>query len=76
MYDKDRYFTVTGNHLAGTPETIEERDLSSLHSRLPTLDPENKKPPKSVTSLKKRESKFETLLAGEGIRGQSQGVRC
>src|SRR5215204_1800681 len=24
-YDRDRYFTVTGKHLAGTPETIEGR---------------------------------------------------
>src|SRR5262245_14624283 len=25
MYDRERYLTVTGRHLAGTPETIEER---------------------------------------------------
>jgi|GEM_PF-2614832 len=26
VYDSVRYFTVTGNHLGGTPETIEERN--------------------------------------------------
>jgi hypothetical protein len=25
LYDQDRYFTVTGNHLAGTADTIEDR---------------------------------------------------
>jgi hypothetical protein len=25
MYDRGRYFTVTGEHLAGTPFTIERR---------------------------------------------------
>lgn len=36
MYDQDRYFTVTGNHLDGTPETIEERqaELEALHAEL------------------------------------------
>jgi primase-polymerase (primpol)-like protein len=33
MYDFGRYFTVTGDHVAGTPLTIEERDLAALHSR-------------------------------------------
>lgn len=34
MYDCKRYFTVTGNHLAGTPTTIEERQdvLDALSS--------------------------------------------
>lgn len=34
MYDQARYFTVTGNHLAGTPTTIETRqqELNDLHA--------------------------------------------
>jgi len=34
IYDCKRYFTVTGNHLPGTPTTIEERQdvLDALHS--------------------------------------------
>ena len=36
LYDRDRYFTVTGNHVAGTPVTIEPRnaELATLHARL------------------------------------------
>jgi hypothetical protein len=35
LYDRDRYFTVTGHHLAGTPLTIEHREeqLRALHTR-------------------------------------------
>jgi hypothetical protein len=33
IYDRDRYFTVTGRHLAGTPSTIEDRqeELDDLY---------------------------------------------
>ena len=36
MYGSGRFFTVTGNHLEGTPETIEDRqpELEDLHTRL------------------------------------------
>jgi hypothetical protein len=36
MYDAGRYFTITGNHLDGTPTTIEERtpDLAALHAQI------------------------------------------
>ena len=36
MYGEGRYFTVTGNHLDGTPHTIEERThaLKDLHFRI------------------------------------------
>ena len=36
LYDRDRYFTITGRHVAGTPLTIEARNpqLSALHDRL------------------------------------------
>ena len=36
MYDSGRFFTVTGNHLEGTPGTIEDRqaELEDLHKRL------------------------------------------
>jgi putative DNA primase/helicase len=36
MYDQARYFTVTGCHLAGTPDTIDERPLAlaALHARI------------------------------------------
>ncbi|MDY6777746.1 MAG: hypothetical protein SVU32_03710 [Candidatus Nanohaloarchaea archaeon] len=33
LYDRDRYFTVTGDHVAGTPATVEERtaELAAVH---------------------------------------------
>ena len=36
IYGRGRYFTVTGQHLAGTPRTVEVRsaELSALHARL------------------------------------------
>jgi hypothetical protein len=36
MYDSARYFTVTGQHLAGTPRTVEARqaELTALHAEL------------------------------------------
>jgi len=36
MYDRARFFTVTGRHLAGTPPTVEGRHaaLAALHARL------------------------------------------
>jgi putative DNA primase/helicase len=34
MYDNGRYFTVTGDHFTGSPLTVEERDLTALHTRL------------------------------------------
>ena len=36
LYDRDRYFTVTGQHVAGTPRTVEPRSaqLRALHVRL------------------------------------------
>ena len=34
--DRDRYFTITGAHVAGTPQTIEERtrELAALHRQV------------------------------------------
>jgi hypothetical protein len=36
VYDGRRYFTVTGQHVRGTPQTINERatELSALHARI------------------------------------------
>jgi len=64
MYDRARYFTVTGDHLEGTPLAIQGRDLSSLHSRLKTIDPLQKMPPKPVPISTRRSSKFDALMAG------------
>ena len=36
MYDRGRYFTVTGRHLPGTPTTLEDRqqELEALHAEI------------------------------------------
>lgn len=38
VYDRNRYLTVTGNHLTGTPERIEDRTeaIAALHARYGT----------------------------------------
>ena len=45
MYDRGRFFTVTGRHLSGTPKHVEDRQpqLEALHRRL--------FPPRSAPSL-------------------------
>lgn len=48
IYDRDRFFTVTGRHLEGTPKTVEDRQqpLEELCHRLwPATAPESLAPP-------------------------------
>lgn len=51
LYDQERYFTVTGEHLPGTPTTIEDRveELLRLHS---FLFPESDRSERSVRSVR------------------------
>ncbi len=60
IYDKDRYFTVTGQHLAGTPLAVEPRsaELAALHlQRFGTQQsPVPPTPVASVTSTKSHAS--------------------
>src|SRR5918998_1633274 len=46
MYDRGRFFTVTGNHLRGTPTSVEERQrqIGALHARLFPLNPPEASP--------------------------------
>ncbi len=46
MYSTGRYFTVTGQHVAGTPTTIEERTaaLAALHARIFGTDRHDQRP--------------------------------
>jgi putative DNA primase/helicase len=46
MYDRARFFTVTGQHLEGTPRTIEERttQLAALHARIFGSNGDDRKP--------------------------------
>jgi len=45
IYDQERFFTVTGNHLDGTPNTIQERqkELNLLHAELFPPEPKENK---------------------------------
>jgi hypothetical protein len=85
MYDSARYFTMTGGVVKAVSAQIEERDLTSLHSRLATLDPEHKKgdpvptaPSSGVSPPQtKLGPKFDLLMAGRwkeaGYASQSEG---
>lgn len=59
---------MTGKHVSGTPLTVETKDLKSLQSRLPLLDPqqtgkaENRKSKASSVSVSG--SKFDALVGG------------
>lgn len=53
LYDRDRYFTVTGAHLEGTPRTVEQRtaELTALHRDLFDA-PDRDEPASDVTTSK------------------------
>ncbi|MEW6635612.1 MAG: DUF3987 domain-containing protein [Actinomycetota bacterium] len=50
MYDRGRFFTVTGRHLPGTPRSIEDRqaEIEALHARL--FPPSEQAPPDGVAA--------------------------
>lgn len=52
MYESGRYFTVTGQHLAGTPRTLEDRTgtLTALHAKLFGPAPRKTSPPSKPPS--------------------------
>lgn len=80
MYDRERYFTVTGNHLAGTPLVVEQRgeQLAGLHAEVFDRGERGKRPaPRApgpaepddarlieLASRSKSGSKFRSLWAG------------
>ena len=80
IYSEGRYFTVTGQHVAGTPRTIEERTeaLARLHARIfPAVErePVTQRPAPDVTlddaallakaSTAKNGAKFSALWGGD-----------
>jgi len=44
VYTKGRYFTITGDHVAGTPTTINQRDLTPFHTKFILAGGEAKAP--------------------------------
>jgi putative DNA primase/helicase len=87
MYDRDRFFVVTGSHLEGTPETIEDRQtqLDKLHKLIFDKKTEKKdfgsREPKSpelsdediisIAQQAKNRFKFELLYVAGDIGGYS-----
>ena len=80
IYDRSRYFTVTGQHVKGTPRTIEERqqELDALYAELwPEKPSSNGHTPLSagpgrsaweviaLASRARNSAKFEALMRGE-----------
>lgn len=75
IYDRGRYFTVTGQHLPGTPTTLEDRqgELDSLHREIFGPNP-SEKPAPTATSAGPLEdedllAKARTARNGEKFRG-------
>jgi len=63
MYDRGRFFTVTGRHLSGTPKQVEnrQREISALHTRIfPPL--EESAPPTDHTEISTHTSSDEEIL--------------
>jgi len=78
LYDRDRYFTATGKHLAGSPEDVEERQeaLEAFHARLfnvPASSAKETNTPPALTTYEiiRRASaaengpKFDRLMRGD-----------
>jgi hypothetical protein len=63
VYDRGRYFTVTGQHLEGTPLTVEDRQeqLSALYAE--TFKPEEE-PPAEEPPKPKGQTKLDLLMEG------------
>lgn len=88
MYDKGRFFTVTGNQLPGTPNTVNEAQpaVNALYDKWftkekkenqPITQPENNKSDEDIINICKKaknSEKFERLYAGniEGFPSQSE----
>jgi putative DNA primase/helicase len=76
-YDRARFFTWTGNHLPGTPETIEARQpqLDALCAKYFPADPPAAPAPKEISSLDDRElwDRMFASASGEQIRALFAG---
>jgi hypothetical protein len=75
MYDSNRYFTVTGEHMAGTPTTIEERqkELEEIHQSFiaPKQETRPKQVPVEPCSLNEQEILEKAFAAKNGNELQS-----
>lgn len=82
VYDRGRYFTVTGNHLAGTPETIENRQseiealITKHFPKVSEIDPERKQTAFPETSLDERVRAWREHLnkCGKPVSGKGEAM--
>jgi hypothetical protein len=77
IYDQGRYFTVTGQHLEGTPTTINERtpQLAALHRRFfGTIKKENDNVPHASGNFDSRRDP--RMGEVSGMVRHSHGHRC
>ena len=81
MYDGARYFTVTGDHFARSPLTVEARDLTLLHARMLAGRVEVARHPALATELCGSKPRREDLIAGRwqgyyGSQSQADFALC
>ncbi|MCE9568370.1 MAG: hypothetical protein K8U57_40740 [Planctomycetes bacterium] len=65
MYDRDRVFTVTGHHLPGTPETVNERPAALL--RLYTQTFGTIKPPQQPKAVTKASAATASVVFDDAV---------
>ncbi len=80
-----KYFTVTGDHISGTPETINERteQITQIFSTIDSVDTKIKSSVKALANglliAKGNKLKFDALMKGDwqaaGCKGVSEGVQ-
>ncbi len=71
MYDRRRYFIVTGDHLESTPEAIQDTQdaLEALHSRtFPPAPPKPPTAPHSANTLEDNELIERMMLSANGFQ--------
>lgn len=69
LYDHGRYFTMTGDHVAGTPLTIEPRtaELAAIHTEYIATDPaQQQAPPPTPVDATDRELIEKAMNAANG----------
>ncbi|MBN2291802.1 MAG: AAA family ATPase [Pirellulales bacterium] len=85
VYDKGRYFTLTGRRLDGFPDTPQERDLYWIREKFwPELNRVNKPAPRQTSGpqsdvIKRARSYITTMppaISGSGGHNQTFAVAC
>lgn len=78
LYERSRYFTVTGHHLAGTPMTVEERtaEIAAVYAQL--FPPAEQKPesnPSTVPAQRNALTDDEVLAKAKAAKNRDRFTR-